>query len=397
MSTDEYIQPLGLGPMPQPWARLASLGIRVAVWCVLFGLVYLLRSFFLLILLTFVFSYIQSHGVERLKPYISNRPLRVVIAGIAILSILIAVGFFLVPRVQEQAELFADRYPIYFKAFDEELESWSTTYPILRNLLPEWAVTTKAQHSLPFDSYAGQFHPTESPSARLISQLLGFNKPEEQEKNMRQIFGLLREIGRTLVAIVSAFLLSLLFSFLIVLDLPSLTRTVTSLRNTKLHFVYDEVADGIHNFGRVLGRSLEAQLVIAVLNTLLTAILIYNFGLGRNLAFLSAIVFFCSLIPIAGVFISSVPICLIVLQQSGIGAVFLAILAIWIIHMVECYILNPRIYGHHLRLNPVIVLIVLTICGKLFHVWGLVLGLPVCKYFFGHAIQYEKPDPEDLG
>ena len=38
-------------------------------------------------------------------------------------------------------------------------------------------------------------------------------------------------------------------------------------------------------------------------------------------------------------------------------------------------------------MNAVLVLIVLTIGGKLFGVWGLVLGLPVVNYVFGHAIR----------
>ena len=66
---------------------------------------------------------------------------------------------------------------------------------------------------------------------------------------------------------------------------------------------------------------------------------------------------------------------------------FIAIAMVTVVHLIEAYILNPKIYGHHMRMNPVIVLIILTISGKLFHVWGLVLGVPVCTYIFGHAIR----------
>lgn len=66
---------------------------------------------------------------------------------------------------------------------------------------------------------------------------------------------------------------------------------------------------------------------------------------------------------------------------------FLTILMITVVHLVEAYILNPRIFGHHLRLNPVLVLIVLTIGGELFGMWGFLLGLPVCTYIFKYAIR----------
>ena len=58
-------------------------------------------------------------------------------------------------------------------------------------------------------------------------------------------------------------------------------------------------------------------------------------------------------------------------------------------HVVEAYILNPKIYGEKLKINPVLVLIILTVSGKLFGVWGLLLSLPIYTYVFGHAIKEE--------
>ncbi|MBK9129682.1 MAG: hypothetical protein IPM13_18135, partial [Phycisphaerales bacterium] len=50
--------------LPPPWDRIFSLGTRFLVWTLLFGILYILRPFFLLIFLTFVFAYIQAHGVD---------------------------------------------------------------------------------------------------------------------------------------------------------------------------------------------------------------------------------------------------------------------------------------------------------------------------------------------
>jgi predicted PurR-regulated permease PerM len=68
---------------------------------------------------------------------------------------------------------------------------------------------------------------------------------------------------------------------------------------------------------------------------------------------------------------------------------------ICVIHAIETYILNPQIYGHHMHMNPVLVLIVLTIGGKLFGVWGLLLGIPVVNYVFRHAIRHAKERPAE--
>ena len=227
-------------------------------------------------------------------------------------------------------------------------------------------------------------------SANLIQQFLGIGQERTAQSNIKATIDTLRNLGGYLLTLGSAFLLSLLFSFLIVLDLPKLTESVKGLANTKLRFIYLEVADSISDFGAVLGKALEAQLFIAILNTFLTAIGITLLGLTDKMAFISLIVFLCSFIPVAGVFISSMPICLLALQESGVGLMFLSVLMIVVVHMVEAYILNPKIYGHHLRMNPVIVLIILTIGGKMFGVWGFILGVPICTYIFGHAIRHRK-------
>ncbi|OGQ96779.1 MAG: hypothetical protein A2521_16550 [Deltaproteobacteria bacterium RIFOXYD12_FULL_57_12] len=170
----------------------------------------------------------------------------------------------------------------------------------------------------------------------------------------------------------------MLFSFFIILDLPKLAESVRGFRHTRLCFIYEEMSDSIHSFGLVLGQAFEAQFMIGAVNIALTASGLYLLGLGPHVAFLSVIAFLFSFVPVAGVFISSVPICLIAA-----------------IHLIEGYILNPYIYGNRMRIKPVIILIILTIGGKLFHFWGLILGVPICTYLFGHAIRLPEQKSQD--
>ena len=64
--------------LPPPWNRIFSLGTRTFVWGLFLAALNILRPFFLLVFLTFVFAYIQAHGVSGLSHRISNRPARVV-------------------------------------------------------------------------------------------------------------------------------------------------------------------------------------------------------------------------------------------------------------------------------------------------------------------------------
>lgn len=373
-------------PLPAPWDRLFSLGTRIFVWGTLLGILYILRPFFLMVFLTFVFAYIQAHGVDGLAHRIGNRPTRGVLVFLVLLGALVAIGFFVAPHIQAETTRLAKEYPTHLVQIDESVRKFAKQYQF--QVLAEFE------------------------SKQLINDLIGLgdlavdSPPGDQTGHtgtgrsdgdaLKKTMALLTDIGGTLLSIGSAFLLSLLFSFLIVLDLPRLTRAVKALGTTKIGFIYHEVAGNIYNFCRVLGRALEAQLFIAITNTVLTAIGLYLLGIP-NIVFFSTIVFLCSFIPVAGVFISSTPICLTALGMTDGGpGLMLAVIAMMVIvHFVEAYFLNPLIYGHQLRMNAVLVLIILTIGGKLFGVWGLILGLPVMNYVFGHAIRHRKP--EQLG
>ncbi len=70
----------------------------------------------------------------------------------------------------------------------------------------------------------------------------------------------------------------------------------------------------------LLGRAIEAQAAIAVINTVLTLVGLLLLGIPL-VAMLSVIVFVCSFVPVLGVFISTTPIVLVALNAGGPGAV----------------------------------------------------------------------------
>lgn len=385
--------------LPPPWDRIFSLGMRLFVWALIATGIYILRPFFLLIFLTFVFAYIQAHGVQGLQNRIRNRPLRVTIVALVFLGTILATAFTLAPQIEDQGLKLYNRYPDLIAKADLSINQKLREYPEI------WSYLEKREQDAAEAHSATQAKPTPASEPHLlkdgIQSLLGFGEqatsnPDAMKIRTKETISKLFESVSSVLGYLSSFLLSLLFSFLIVLDLAKLKQTITTLGQTKVGFIYREVGDNIATFGRVLGRALEAQLFIALINTIMTSIGCWVLGIG-SIPVLAAIVFLCSFIPVAGVFVSSTPICLLALQDStgGISAMLMAIVMVLIVHAIETYILNPRIYGHHMHMNPVMVLIVLTISGKLIGVWGLVLGIPLVNYFFRHAIRYPKDRPND--
>ena len=296
-----------------PEHRFAVL-LRMAVWILFFLVLYLLRSFSVLVFLTFVFSYIQAHGVSKIQRYFKRRTYSVIFVFTIFVGALVGMGSYMVPQVINQAEIFADNFRGYVSRLDAEIIKVKNDYPTIGNLIPE--VQVQSDHVTLNES--GKI--SDSVSASVIPYALGFGSADHSvgsNFDIKSLTELLKNIGKPLLALLSSFLLALLFSFLIVLDLPRLTSSVRDLKDTKIGFIYEEVGGSLASFGRTLGHALEAQLVIAVINTVLTAIAIFFFGIATKLAFLSLIVFFCSFIPVAGVFLSSIPICLLVLEADG--------------------------------------------------------------------------------
>jgi len=378
---------------PPPWDYLFSLFSRIVVWGLLFGILYTLSSFFLLIFLTFIFAYVQESGVNRLGAYLKSRTWRVVIIATLLFGALIFAGSYLVPKVINQAQVFAFQFSTYTAKIDEVLLEVGNKFPALYKVVPELKNLRDRNLLVDHNDESKLMSPSISVAGKVLGHLLDSGDGSNIEVNSQQIIKViidkLKNLSGYVFSIASAFLLSLLFSFLIVLDLPNLSASVANLAHTKLRFIYIEVADSILDFSRVLGESFEAQLYIGMVNTFLTAVGLYAMGMGEHIAFLSVIVFFCSFIPVAGFIISSIPIFLVTLQTGGLQLMGIAVIFIIVIHVVEGYILNPNIYGARLHINPVIVLIILTLGGKLFHFWGLILGVPVCTYVFGHAIRYK--------
>jgi predicted PurR-regulated permease PerM len=205
-------------------------------------------------------------------------------------------------------------------------------------------------------------------------------------------------LGYEVISLLIQFVFSLLLSFFITFDLFKLRRGIHKLEQSNVRDFYREIAPGLISFGRLIGRSFQAQGVIAFFNTALTFILIKVLGI-QNEVFLSSLVFLCSFIPVLGVVISSVPIAIMAVLQPGGGVVhdglLLALIAIGgvlVVHFIETSILNPKIVGDMLHLHPVMVLGILAVAEYFFGVWGLLLGVPVAVYIFRCVILGEELD-----
>ncbi|HVR43911.1 MAG TPA: AI-2E family transporter [Thermoanaerobaculia bacterium] len=373
------------------------------VWAGLIGVIWLLRSLFPALFLTFILTWIGNTIVNWLGRWITTRRLALVLWYVVLILALTGLMFLIVPRMFSEARDLARLY-IAQDAVSGEIIA-AETEPAQRTLPPP---TTPSSPEAGESDRTALDRETRKYVDTIIIQLVGLEsfrsfrqsdmypvvveRAEQWVRNFipRVIEGV-REFVNGILAVAFQFFLSIIFSFLILWDLHHLRSAATSLATGRTAEIYIEIAPGLTAFARMLGRAFEAQSIIALFNAFLTSIGFIVLGIP-SIALLATIVFFCSYIPVFGVILSTLPAALLAFQKGGAMLVLWLVLMVLIVHAVEAYALNPLIYGRHLRMHPVAVLIILLVGEHLFGVWGLLLGVPISAFFYKYLVKGESID-----
>ncbi len=316
------------------------------IWLAFALLLYMFRSIFGLVFVTFIMCFLV-HGITGAlrKRFHINR--KVLVVAVFLLFLLGVVAFlrFIPPRLFTEAVSFTEQIPSAMQT----IRAWVDVHLGGNEMI-----------------------------APFIDHVKGVLKPERTIVSAWAIARAGLEKG---LHYGSWFFLAMLFSFLIMLDLPQLVRSVRRLRYTRLAEPYKATSGSIAMFARVVGENFRAQLMVSAVNTTLTAIGLYVLDV-KAAVLLCTLVFLCGLIPVLGVFISSVPVILMAVNSGGIQTGLWALGLIIAIHLLEAYVLNPRIVSSVMHINPVMTLIILYIAHSLMGFWGMLLGVPIAVYIY---------------
>lgn len=146
-------------------------------------------------------------------------------------------------------------------------------------------------------------------------------------------------------------------------------------------------------FVNTFGVVLEAQFFIAIANTVLTLIGLSLMKIPQ-LDSLVVMIFILSMIPVAGVIISAVPMSLIAYTDGGVKAVVYVLLMVLLIHALESYVLNPKLMSSKTNLPIFYTFVVLFVSEHIFGTWGLIVGIPIFIFLLEvlgvHSVGNEK-------
>ena len=376
--------------------RFYNINRRILMWLSFFAILYLLRDFFAVMFLTFILGFVmrqvaKSVAAATRAPYWAA----VLFPYLGALTLLVLLMITAVPRVTREAAQFSRRMPELLQTVTGEVNKAAERYhlePVLARWIgpdPAREVADTGPASDPFAVETGSAtQPTaDTQSQRLLAKVQDAvvkvlpRSAGEPVKGPGELFFrfVLDVIGGTL-----KFLLAILLSFLIVLDFDQIRKELHSWQKSTIGRFFQEAASSLVDFSGVVGTAFQCQLIVALLNATVTCIGLAILGIGP-LLLLTSIVFLFGLIPVLGVWISSVPIVLIAFNDYGLGRALAVVGLIVIVHLLEAYVFNPRIYAARFHLNPVIVRIILLVGHELFGIWGMLLGIPVTHYLLNVA------------
>ncbi len=328
----------------------------LAIWAAFFGLVWLASYYglFGLVFITYILCFLFHGPIEDLAVRTKlPRALWATVVYLVFLAAVLSILSGVLPTLGAESTAFVKKLPETLESLRTHLDQWAW-------LVPDMATPiSRVRDYLALESLVGVKAET--------------------------LFTLAVTSFNQITNYVSTFLLGTLFSFLIMLDFPNLRAKTIALRDSRLRDIYDVTARSVVRFAVVVGMGFRAQMMIAAVNTILTAMGMYLLGI-KPIALLSTVVFFCGLIPVLGTFISSAPIVLVAVNTTGPGHALWAVLMIIVVHTIETYVLNPRIVAAMFKISPLVTLMILYIGHKLFGLWGMVLGVPVSVFVFRHVI-----------
>lgn len=403
------------------WLPLASYWSRkCGIWGLVGLLFWLFHDFLSLIVITFVVSYLAESVTEWLQARsgFGRQPL---VTGIflALLTGVIVGSVIALPRAAREVEKIYHEAPTTARKVRETVtqavvDFWEYTEPAVAttngtedeaadgapgDAATPTSTTTALDQGPEPDGAAAHPHAPEGEKGEAGKVgLKDLIKPalDQMGKALAGIWMGAKEFLGSTMRLMFHFFLSLIFSFLILFDLPRLSEGMRMVRSSRLGAVYEEVTPHLVEFFSILGKVFEAQILIASFNMVLTFLGLVLLGVPYPVT-LCLLVFFCGLIPILGVWISSAPIVLVALKKGGFVLGFKVVAVITIIHLLEAYVFNPKIMGDHLKIHPFLVLVILLVGEHFFGVWGLLLGVPVSIYIVRDLLGVDEPAEQGLG
>lgn len=324
---------------------------RIVVLLSVMVVLYLSRSMMTTILLTFIFTYLAIRFVRLIQ------------------------HFFHIPTALLSLLLYA---AIIFGV-----------YLALTKYIPIVIHQSVTMYDSVVDFYDQQPEQSNQIIAYVHDYLEKMNLMDQVKNGATVILSYLQDFGKLAVA----FAMSFILSFFYMVETKKMRIFSRRFLHSEFSWYFQDLYYFAQKFVNTFGVVLEAQFFIAVVNTVLTILGLTLIGL-HQIPSLAIMVFLLSLIPVAGVIISCIPLSFVAYSEGGLNSLIYVLLLIIVIHLLEAYILNPKFMSSKTELPIFYTFVILLVSERLFGVWGLIVGIPIATFFLD--ILKVKPIKDDL-
>lgn len=338
---------------------------KIAFW----GILLLVTSTFLYMLsdtlspfvISFIFAYLLEPIIENnYRRFKISRASMTLSVFVIFLSSLAFITILLVPVIYQQIAIFLSKVPQYKMNFESGVLEWSD-------------------------------------KLKLIDPALSLKISEFAKNLINSAFSLFSSFADyvwqyTLATInffaIVALVPIILFYFL--RDWPNIVSSVESILPIKGKSKVREIFASINE---LLSAYIRGQLNICLILAIYYFIGFYIIGL--DLALLLGIISgFFIIIPFIGVLLSFSLVMIIAYFVFGATIELGYITMLFVVgHVIEAYILTPKIIGNRIGLHPVWIIFAVFIAANLFGIVGIMLAIPIAgiiKVFLGYMIDYYK-------
>ena len=310
---------------------------RMVVLIGLAAILYLSKSMLSIILLTFIFTFLIVRLIESVQQYIKI-PSKLIV--LAVYIFLIAVMYLAIT--------------VYVPVLLEQSET------MIKSVLHFYQHPPKGTSEI----------------VQYINDYIGKSDIVKQLKNgVSIVLNYVTSLG----SMGFTFVMSLLLSFFFTIEKDEMATFSKCFLKGPYAWLFNDIYYFAKIFVNTFGVVLEAQFMIALVNTLLTTICLALLHMPQLIS-LAVMIFILSLVPVAGVIISAVPMSFIAYSDGGVRLVIYVLVMLLVIHALESYVLNPKFMASRTELPIFYTFVVLLVAEHLFGVWGLIVGIPIFTF-----------------
>ena len=348
--------------------------------CVLIGVIWLasyLSDVILPFAVALVLAYLLNPLVLLLQKLVKKRWAAVFLSLITVGLVLVLLWFTLVPAITGEVRRMGK---------------------MVSELVTNSELARRADQQLPEDLWEAIRYIVRTPEVQKVFKYTGAKDLliDLSKKLLPGLWGLLLAAGSLLVALLGLFIIILYMVFLM-LDFPSVQKGWPGLIPPKYRMQVTEFADDAE---KALATYFRGQAAVASLVGLLFAIGFFIIGLPMGIV-LGLFIGLLNMVPYLQMIALIPAFFLAALHTLETGADFWSYMALTggiflVVQLIQDAVLVPRIMGKATGLSPAVILLSLSIWGKILGFLGLLLAIPLTVLGWAYYHRYISRQSRDV-